>query len=139
MGVLTFGEPAVADVALQSFLLERDMAAAAVLMKEIVGEDFRLLRITRCGAPPVHGGWRVAEDFRRGSRVSGAEQQPGIRPALVAPLLAPGQSGDGIDVRTDVQAAAGAAANAPGVVAQVRQHLDALPAGPLRTCQPWLA
>ncbi|MGE8414469.1 MAG: AraC family transcriptional regulator [Pseudomonas sp.] len=55
VGVLTFGEPALSDIGVRAFLLERDMAAAAVLMKEIVGQDFRLLRLTRRGAPPVHG------------------------------------------------------------------------------------
>ncbi|WMN15804.1 AraC family transcriptional regulator [Pseudomonas piscis] len=56
LGVLTFGEPAVADARVRTFLLERDMAAAAVLMKEIVGQDFRLLRLTRRGAPSVQHG-----------------------------------------------------------------------------------
>lgn len=53
LGVLTFAEPAVADPAVREFLLQRDMAAAAVLMREIVGPDFRLTRFTRCNGRPV--------------------------------------------------------------------------------------
>ena len=45
LGVLGFGEPALAD-GLRQFLLERDMAAAAVLLREIGGGDFRVRAFT---------------------------------------------------------------------------------------------
>ena len=45
LGVLGFGEPALADGTGQ-FLLERDMAAAAVLLREIGGGDFRVRAFT---------------------------------------------------------------------------------------------
>ncbi|AZC27580.1 AraC family transcriptional regulator [Pseudomonas sessilinigenes] len=130
VGVLTFGEPAVADVALQSFLLERDMAAAAVLMKEIVGEDFRLLRITRCGAPPVHGGagesrkiFGVGPEYRAQSNSLVFDRRwlhrslPQANPVTVS--MCEQMCRQLLEQRQ----------MHPGVVAQVRQHLDALPAG----------
>ncbi|MGC5702071.1 AraC family transcriptional regulator ligand-binding domain-containing protein [Pseudomonas sp. NFXW11] len=52
LGVLTFDPPQVADARVREFLLQRDMAVAAVLMQEIVGEDFSLAGFTRSGAAP---------------------------------------------------------------------------------------
>lgn len=43
--ILSFGEPDL-DTHARRFLVERDMAAAARLMKDVVGEDFSLTRFT---------------------------------------------------------------------------------------------
>jgi AraC-like DNA-binding protein len=64
LGVLSFGEPELADD-VKRFVVERDMAAAAVLLHEIGGDDFALSRFTlRASRPPsAHGlaqvGWKL--------------------------------------------------------------------------------
>ncbi|AOY95569.1 AraC family transcriptional regulator [Cupriavidus sp. USMAA2-4] len=57
LGVLGFGEPALAD-GLRQFLLERDMAAAAVLLREIGGGDFRVRAFTLTARAPARGNSR---------------------------------------------------------------------------------
>ncbi len=54
-GVLTFGAPELAD-ALSRFLVERDMAAAAVLLEEMAGEDFVLSRFALQAERPAARG-----------------------------------------------------------------------------------
>ncbi|HYD95876.1 MAG TPA: AraC family transcriptional regulator [Noviherbaspirillum sp.] len=49
-GVIRFGEPEVAPE-LRRFLVERDMAAAAVLLREVAGTGFSLSRFTLACAP----------------------------------------------------------------------------------------
>jgi AraC-like DNA-binding protein len=47
---LCFAEPTLSD-RLRCFVVERDMAAAAQMLHEVVGTAFRLSRVTRCRAP----------------------------------------------------------------------------------------
>ncbi|KVE99163.1 AraC family transcriptional regulator [Burkholderia vietnamiensis] len=53
-GVLNFGAPEL-EADLSRFLVERDMAAAAVLLQEIGGGDFRLSRFTMQAASATRG------------------------------------------------------------------------------------
>lgn len=53
LGILTFTEPALADDSLRDFVIERDMAAAAVLLKEIAGSEFSLAGFTLKKKRPV--------------------------------------------------------------------------------------
>lgn len=47
--ILSFEEPEIIDMQARRFLVERDMAAAARLMKDVVGPDFRLSHFTLKG------------------------------------------------------------------------------------------
>ena len=55
LAVLSFGEPELADE-VKRFVVERDMAAAAVLLQEIGGDDFALSRFTLRAGPPLARG-----------------------------------------------------------------------------------
>jgi len=72
LGVLGFAEPELADNTRQ-FLLERDMAAAAVLLKEMAGSDFSLSRFT------LRAGRR-----RAGALLPGERQIFGVKPEFGA-------------------------------------------------------
>ncbi|MCU1752747.1 AraC family transcriptional regulator [Pseudomonas sp. 6D_7.1_Bac1] len=53
LGVLTFAEPELADESIRHFVIERDMSAAAVLLKEIAGSEFSVARFTLKKKHPV--------------------------------------------------------------------------------------
>lgn len=52
LGIITFGEPDL-PIEMRRFLVERDMAAATVLLQETAGSDFALSRLT-LAAPTTH-------------------------------------------------------------------------------------
>lgn len=62
LGVLSFGEPDV-EPALRSFLVERDMAAAVVLLREVAGSAFVLSRFTLTSRPGQP--WKIVPDLDR--------------------------------------------------------------------------
>ncbi|BAQ81951.1 MULTISPECIES: AraC family transcriptional regulator [Pseudomonas] len=130
LGVLTFGAPPVADPQVAAFLLERDMAAAAVLMQEIVGEDFCLARLTRRAAPPADRAasdapqvlgrvpeYRAALDSLAFDRRFLDRALPQANPLTVA--MCEQMCRQLLERRQAHQ----------GMAALVRQHLEALPAG----------
>ncbi|QNH76670.1 AraC family transcriptional regulator ligand-binding domain-containing protein [Pseudomonas protegens] len=130
LGVLTFGAPPLADPQVAGFLLERDMAAAAVLMKEIVGEDFCLARLTRRAAPPAASAacdvprvlgrvpeYRAALDSLAFDRRFLDRALPQANPLTVA--MCEQMCRQLLERRQAHQSTA----------ALVRQHLEALPAG----------
>ncbi|NBF09974.1 AraC family transcriptional regulator [Pseudomonas sp. Fl4BN1] len=130
LGVLSFVEPQVADSSVREFLLQRDMAAAAVLMKEIVGPDFRLTRFTRSTACPVERPvgeseqiLGLAPEYRADSHGLAFDQRFLSRPLPQAnPLTVSMCEQMCVQLLERRQAHQGAAA-------LVRQHLDVLPAG----------
>lgn len=65
-GVLSFGEPDL-DPELRHFVVARDMMAAALLLRELGGPDFRLLRFSLKAPVRRGGGPETAEVF--GARV----------------------------------------------------------------------
>ncbi|MGE7956093.1 AraC family transcriptional regulator [Pseudomonas sp. NPDC089530] len=129
-GVLTFGEPPVADAAVRTFLLERDMAAAAVLMQEIVGQDFQLLRLTRCGAPPAVRGTGAAQGIFGLAPEYRADRHSLVfeRRFLDRPLPQANPLTVSMCEQLCAQLLERRQAH-PGAAAQVRQQLEALPAG----------
>ncbi|RQR80459.1 MULTISPECIES: AraC family transcriptional regulator [unclassified Burkholderia] len=72
-GVLNFGAPEL-DADLSRFLVERDMAAAAVLLQEIGGGDFALSRFTMQAASAAS-----AAAFAPAARIAGVEPAFGAR------------------------------------------------------------
>jgi len=59
-GVLSFGEPDL-EPGLKSFMVARDMMAAALLMRELCGADFRLMRFSLRAPAPRGGDTEPAE------------------------------------------------------------------------------
>ncbi|MEN5259166.1 MULTISPECIES: AraC family transcriptional regulator [Pseudomonas] len=127
LGVLTFAEPRVADPLLAQFLLQRDMAAAATLMQEIVGADFRLLRFGRSVSPELEGDepaqiLGVPADYRADANTLAFDRRflhrplPQANPLTVA--MCEQMCAQLLERRQAHQ----------GLAALVRQHLDALPA-----------
>jgi AraC-like DNA-binding protein len=72
LGVLTFTEPALNDESIRNFVVERDMTAAAVLLKEIADREFSLARFTLKKKRPVN------------RSVAHADTLLGIRPDYLA-------------------------------------------------------
>lgn len=62
LGVLSFGEPDV-EPEIRSFLVERDMAAAAVLLREVAGSAFSLSRFTLTSRPGQP--WKIVPELDR--------------------------------------------------------------------------
>ncbi|WP_025126420.1 AraC family transcriptional regulator [Pseudomonas sp. PH1b] len=132
VGRLVFDEPQVADPALREFLLARDMAAAAVLMQEIVGQDFQLLRVTRCGAAPGVPGdvpapciLGVRPEYRATCHSLAFDRRFLNRPLPQANPLTVSMCEQMCAQLLERRQAH------PRAAEQVRQYLDALPAGPM--------
>jgi len=104
LAVLSFGEPELADE-VKRFVVERDMAAAAVLLQEIGGDDFALSRFTLRAGPPTRArAFSGAPDaLRSGAGIFSARQQSCVRPIISEPTTAARQPHHGFDVRADVQ------------------------------------
>ncbi len=65
---VSFGAPAL-DGDISAFLVQRDMAASANLMREVQGSELRLARFAFAGAPPAH--WRrLSSEIARNFGVS---------------------------------------------------------------------
>ncbi|WP_218511357.1 AraC family transcriptional regulator [Variovorax sp. dw_308] len=71
--MLNFGEPDLED-SVRTFLVERDMAAAAVLMQELAGQDFRMSRFTL-----RHSGKQPASAAADAQRILGIAPDYGAR------------------------------------------------------------
>lgn len=139
LGVLSFSLPPVKDLALGEFLLQRDMAAAAVLMQEIVGADFQLSRFTRAGACPA-GVAQAASGQILGLRPAyqdGADSLAFAAHFLDRPLPQANPLTVAMCEQMCAQLLARRLAH-QGVAARVRQQLDGLPAG-VMPCLPSLA
>lgn len=89
VGVLTFGEPDL-DSELRRFLVERDMAAAAALLHELIGSDLSILRLSfRASEPkrPTKGTTELRSIFGAQARYDAASNSLAFDRALLERTL----------------------------------------------------